>query len=318
MENDVKKLQIKAVIGIIIIICVYVIFTIFSDIEKIFSNFSNVMIHSFIIPIAVLFSITITARSFIQKQILKQLDIEISFKQSFLIYFSGLSMLVTPFGMGQTIKSYFLKKYFNISYTKSVPLVLAERLYDFISIIILLGITTIFIFRDNLFIFTVLCSCLIIIILLFTKSKSFNNFLKQKIIKISFFSQRISTLDKLTDTISQITKLNKILKILPQVFIIITIESIVIHLCIISFQINLTYFDSIQLFYSSLLLGIFSFLPGGVGVTEGIFVNLMVNEGYSVPLASSVIIFLRFITIWSLSIIGFIFVFYLLRKQNSI
>ena len=87
---------------------------------------------------------------------------------------------------------------------------------------------------------------------------------------------------------------------------------------ITSFQINLTYFDSIQLFYSSLLLGIFSFLPGGVGVTEGIFVNLMVNDGYPIPLASSVIIFLRFITIWSVSILGFIFAFYLLRKQNSI
>ena len=318
MENDVKKLQIKAVIGIVIVIFVYVIFTIFSDVEKIFSNFSDVMIHSYIIPIVVLFSITLTVRSFIQKQILKQLDIEITFKQSFLIYFSGLSMLITPFGIGQTIKSYFLKKYFNISYAKSVPLVLAERFYDFISIITLLWIATIFVFRDNLFIFTIFSSFLIIIILLVTKSKSFNNFLKQIIIKIPFFSQRISGFDELTNSISQITKLNKISKILPLVFIIITIESIVIHLGITSFQINLTYFDSIQLFYSSLLLGIFSFLPGGVGVTEGIFVNLMVNEGYSVPLASSVIIFLRFITIWSISIIGFIFVFYLLRKQNSI
>jgi|APSaa5957512535_1039671.scaffolds.fasta_scaffold57632_2 glycosyltransferase 2 family protein len=318
MENDVKKLQIKAVIGIVIVIFVYVIFTIFSDVEKIFSNFSDVMIHSYIIPIVVLFSITLTVRSFIQKQILKQLDIEITFKQSFLIYFSGLSMLITPFGIGQTIKSYFLKKYFNISYAKSVPLVLAERFYDFISIITLLWIATIFVFRDNLFIFTIFSSFLIIIILLVTKSKSFNNFLKQIIIKIPFFSQRISGFDELTNSISQITKLNKISKILPLVFIIITIESIVIHLGITSFQINLTYFDSIQLFYSSLLLGIFSFLPGGVGVTEGIFVNLMVNDGYPIPLASSVIIFLRFITIWSVSILGFIFAFYLLRKQNSI
>ena len=276
------------------------------------------MIHSYIIPIVVLFSITLTVRSFIQKQILKQLDIEITFKQSFLIYFSGLSMLITPFGIGQTIKSYFLKKYFNISYAKSVPLVLAERFYDFISIITLLWIATIFVFRDNLFIFTIFSSFLIIIILLVTKSKSFNNFLKQIIIKIPFFSQRISGFDELTNSISQITKLNKISKILPLVFIIITIESIVIHLGITSFQINLTYFDSIQLFYSSLLLGIFSFLPGGVGVTEGIFVNLMVNDGYPIPLASSVIIFLRFITIWSVSILGFIFAFYLLRKQNSI
>ena len=34
MENDVKKLQIKAVIGIVIVIFVYVIFTIFSGCRK--------------------------------------------------------------------------------------------------------------------------------------------------------------------------------------------------------------------------------------------------------------------------------------------
>jgi len=318
MKNDVKKLQIKAVIGIVIVIFVYVIFTIFSDVEKIFSNFSNVMIHSFIIPITVLFSITLTARSFIQKQILKQLDIKITLKQSLLLYFAGLSMLITPLGIGQTIKSYFLKKYFDIPYAKSVSLVLAERFYDFISIIILLWISTIFVFRDNLFIITIFSSFLIFCILLFTKSKFINNFLKQKISKIEFFSQKISNFDELTKSINQITKLNKILKILPVIFIIIIIESIVIHLGIISFQVNLNYFDSIQLFYSSLLLGIFSFLPGGVGITEGTFVNLMQNEGYSASLASSIIIFLRFITIWSVSIIGFIFTFYLLRKQNNI
>ena len=111
MENDIKKLQIKAVIGIVIVVFVYVIFIIFSDIEKIILNFSNVMIHSYIIPIVLLFSITLIVRGLIQKQILKQLDIEISFKQSLLIYFAGLSMLITPLGIGQTIKSYFLKKF---------------------------------------------------------------------------------------------------------------------------------------------------------------------------------------------------------------
>jgi uncharacterized protein (TIRG00374 family) len=318
MNHDVKKLQIKSIIGIVIVIFVYFVFTIFSDVEKILLNFSDVMIHSYIIPITILFSITLTARSFIQKQILKQLGIEITFKQSWLIYFAGLSMLITPLGVGQTIKSYFLKKYFDISYTQSISLVLAERFYDFISIIILLWITTIFVFRDNLFIIAMFSSFLILIILLFTKSKSVNTFLKQKIIKIEFFSQRISNFDELTNSIYQITKVNKMLKILPLVFIVIIIESIVIHLGIISFQINLTYFDSIQLFYSSLLLGIFSFLPGGVGITEGIFVTLMIDEGFPAPLSSSVIIFLRFITLWSVSTVGFIFTFYLLRKQSVI
>jgi uncharacterized protein (TIRG00374 family) len=64
-------------------------------------------------------------------------------------------------------------------------------------------------------------------------------------------------------------------------------------------------------------LGIFSFLPGGVGITEGSFVTLMMNDGISMSVGSSLIIFLRFVTIWSFSIIGFIFTFYFLRKLNK-
>ena len=118
MKNDIKKLQVRFVIGIIIIVFVYVLFTFLSDIEKISLIFTDVMIHSYIIPIGILFTTSLTLRGFIQNRILRQLGIKISFKESLSLYFAGLSMLITPLGIGQTIKSHFLKKHYDIPYTK--------------------------------------------------------------------------------------------------------------------------------------------------------------------------------------------------------
>ena len=316
MNNDIKKLQVKFILGVIIIVFAYVIFTIFSDVEKIQDIFSTTMIYDYFVPIIILFSISLILRSFIQKNILKQLGIHLTFKQSFFLFFAGLSMLITPLGIGQTIKSHFLNKHYGIPYSKSFPLVLAERFYDFISIIILLLITIILTVRNESIIVISFSTLLLFCILFFTKKKSINILLKQKISSISFLKQRLENYDVMTDSVSKITKSKNITKILPLVFIAIIIESIVIYLGFLTFKIDLNYFESIQIFYSSLLLGIFSFLPGGVGVTEASFIKLITNEGLSVPLASSLILFLRFVTIWSVSIVGFIFAFSFFKKKK--
>jgi uncharacterized protein (TIRG00374 family) len=315
MKYDDGKLQTRLVIGIIVVVLVYVIFTILSDVEQIYSIFSE-MDYSFLIFIVFLFSFSLILRSFIQKCILQQLGIKITFRQSLLLYSAGLSMLITPLGIGQTIKSNFLYKQYGVPYARSIPLVLAERLYDFISIIIFLWVTLIFVYRDESLIVLIFSTILLFSILLSVKNNSCNSFFKKIFIKSSFLSRKISSFDELVNSISKITNIYKILKIIPLVFVAVFIESVIIYLGFLSFHIDSNYFNSFQLFYSSLLLGIFSFLPGGVGITEGSFITLIMNDGISMSVGSSLIIFLRSVTIWSFSIIGFIFTFYFLRKFN--
>ena len=61
-------------------------------------------------------------------------------------------------------------------------------------------------------------------------------------------------------------------------------------------------------------MGIFSFIPGGIGVTEGSFVILMIEQNFEFVLATSLILFLRLVTIWSVTLIGFIATFLITRK----
>ncbi len=58
---------------------------------------------------------------------------------SFLIYFSGLGMTVTPGKIGEWLKSYLLKELHGTPVTKSAPILLAERLTDALGLLIIAG-----------------------------------------------------------------------------------------------------------------------------------------------------------------------------------
>ena len=61
---------------------------------------------------------------------------------SFLIYFSGLGMTVTPGKVGEWLKSYLLKEVHGTPVTRSAPILIAERLTDSLGLLILAGAGT--------------------------------------------------------------------------------------------------------------------------------------------------------------------------------
>jgi uncharacterized protein (TIRG00374 family) len=67
---------------------------------------------------------------------------------SFLIYFSGLGMTVTPGKVGEWLKSYLLKEIHGTPVTRSAPILLAERLTDSLGLLII-GCTGIVAFGGN-------------------------------------------------------------------------------------------------------------------------------------------------------------------------
>jgi len=76
---------------------------------------------------------------------LRQVGVEgLSKKDSFLIYFSGLGMTVTPGKVGEWLKSYLLKEVHGTPVTRSAPILLAERLTDSLALMFIAGLGVIF------------------------------------------------------------------------------------------------------------------------------------------------------------------------------
>ena len=88
--------------------------------------------------------------------LLKEVDVKISLKTGFLLFISGLSMIVTPGGSGELIKSYYLKKKFNHKISKTFPTIIFERLFDLVSVSMILLIVSIILQNTQVSLFSIL------------------------------------------------------------------------------------------------------------------------------------------------------------------
>jgi glycosyltransferase 2 family protein len=76
-------------------------------------------------------------------------------KDSALVYFAGLGMVVTPGKVGEWLKCYLLREMHGTPFSRSAPIVIAERLTDSLGLVIL-GATGLFVFRDAWLAFAVI------------------------------------------------------------------------------------------------------------------------------------------------------------------
>jgi uncharacterized protein (TIRG00374 family) len=70
--------------------------------------------------------------------------------------------------------------------------------------------------------------------------------------------------------------------------------------------IKIDFIASTQIFYTALIAGIFSFVPGGLAVTEGGMIALLSKYFYNYDLAllAAAVIFVRLITFWYATLLG--------------
>jgi len=69
---------------------------------------------------------------------LRQIGVKgLSWQESMMLFFSGLSMVLTPGKVGEWLKSYLLRELHGTPFTRSAPIIVAERLTDGIAMVLL-------------------------------------------------------------------------------------------------------------------------------------------------------------------------------------
>ena len=198
-----------------------------------------------------------------------------------------------------------LKNKFNIPRSKTAPLVIVERFYDFFAIAII-SLFGILVFEYSIYIFTILAIGIIIFLTITSSEKLFLKFL-QKIEKIKFLRNFSSELPKSFTIIQKSTrgKIFPLSIILSVIFWI--LDSIIAYLTLLAFGIDIIdYFVLMSIYTSSIILGVISFLPLGIGVVEGSMVGFLSLNGIEFPLATVIVVFIRFFTRWIGVMAGFL------------
>ena len=298
------KFKKSLLIGILGIIVIYAIILIAFDINIISEKIGD--FDSQYLPIIIpLIPLTWGVLFLRWNLLLKNSDIDIPLKDNFMIFISGFALGVTPGKVGELIKSQLLKNKFNIPRTKTAPLVIVERFYDFFAIAII-SLFGILVFEYSIYIFGILAIGISIFLIVTSSEKIFLKFLN-KIEKIKFLKSFSNELPKSFNVIQKSTR-GKIFPLSITLSVIFWfLDSIIAYLTLLSFGIDIIdYFVLMSIYTSSIILGVISFLPLGIGVVEGSLVGFLSLNGIEFHLATAVVVFIRFFTRWIGVMAGFI------------
>ena len=294
----------NVILMIVITIAIYAVFLFISDYQKLSEEIINFQIE-YLIPILSLVTISWIPLILKWHLLLKKNGINIPFRKNILIWLSGSALNATPGQLGGLIKSQLIKTLYNIPRTKTAPLVLLEKFYGLTGAIIA-GIIGIIILGMNINLILFSIAVLFVIFFLIYYRPVLQYSLK-RITKFKFFSKYS---DNVTDSYEVLCNstgpsISSICIVLATSYWIIV--SFAVYLTLLAFGIEGTSFlKTMSIYTSSVVIGVISFIPGGLGITESSLVGLFTLEGIDVSLALILSIVIRLVTLWYSVSIGFI------------
>jgi len=303
----------KKFLFIFLILIFYIIIIAYSDFNKFSENIFQ--FHFEFLPLILgIFFTGMLVKGIRQKSLLKKIGIDLSSKNSIILYLAGMSMIITPGGSGELIKSYYLKKKNGYSQSKTFPLVFVERFYDLLAIVSIIFFTLLFFQILEVFIVATFALGLLAVIYFSMRSKQFFSFLSRFIIKIPKISKFVKNIEESYPSFQSLTTSN-IPKNWLLSFLAFGLDAIGVYIIFIGFGLDLDFVYTTMVNFSSLLFGVLTLVPAGIGVTEVSFVGFLTQEGTSLSLATSIIIMIRLTSIWFATGIGFITTKLLLSKK---
>jgi len=298
------KIGNKILIVVIAVIGLYAAFLIASDINTISSKILDFKIE--IIPVILLL---VTSGWFViffkWHLLLRNAKIFIPVKDSFLIFTSGFAFTIIPGKVGELVKSQLLKTKFGIARSKTVPIIILEQFYAAIGIVTL-AYFGIWYFELGVYVLGLFTVILVFAFVLLSSRKAFNK-TASLLEKRRFTSKFVEPLSSSYDAIKNGTRGPIALYASGLSILFWLIEAISVYFILLAFGIEtIGFLTIISTYTTSIMLGILSFLPIGLGVVEGTLASFFTMHGIDVSLALTIVIIIRLFTRWYGVSFGFI------------
>jgi len=307
------------ILGIILAIFVYLAIMILSGWEDLLSNLFRV--NPLIVIVAILLSLANYIFRFFKWHIFtRSLELEIPFKENFFIFIAGLSLSITPAKVGEAIRAFLLQKNSSTDLSKGLASTFSERLIDLLAVTLLALIGVFFLgFQQSAAYMPLLLIILLGIligVLIFLFDPLYNPF--RWIFHLKPWARLGTKIDKFRSDVMITFKYTIFLGALGLGMIGWACEGLGFFLIAQNLGITITFEAAIFIYATSSLLGALSFLPGGLGVTEGsmeLFLAHLLET--SLPLAGALIILIRVSTLWFGVTLGLIFLLLVSKRLSK-
>lgn len=292
-----KKQKRSVIIAISLAALFYAIMSITSEAKNILSTFKS-FYWIYIIPIAILSLGNYVIRFIRWHFYLYLINISVPIKKSFYIFWSGLSMSITPGKAGELLKSWLLKDSCNIPISISSPVIFAERLTDLFALLFLASVG-IWAYYPNLkYNFLIFSTILAIFIVLMNNQTIFSKTL-HLMKNIPYISTKIPIIENMYRSSMQIFQYKAFLAGMILAIFAWLCECIGYYLVFVGYQItNSSIPTSIFIYSFSTVAGVLS--PGGLGFTDAALKELscllIPNLPLEIAICSAFII--RLMTLW--------------------
>lgn len=306
-----KKIKKRLLISITFAALLYLGFTIYADFDQLILAFEK--FNWKWLPVVIFLTFFNYLARFLKWQYyLNLLEIKIKTSDSLSIFFSGLIMSVTPGKMGELLKSYLVKEVTGTSISKTAPIILLERLTDFVSLIILaLAGAYFFEFGKGIIVGTGIFFLAVIVIMGNKKlALPVIKFLEDK----KLLAKHVHSLHNAYDSSYRMLRGKPLTLMLLLSTVAWFFECLGYHLILINFNINLGLLWASFSYAFSTIVGALTMLPGGLGVTEGSLAFLVLEKGFSKELAVASTFVIRVVTLWFAVLVGIVSIsFYQLK-----
>ena len=298
------KFDNRIILVLVAVIGIYAIFLFISDFSIISEKISNFKINY--LPLILFFVSASWTPLFIKWHfLLKNCEIHVPLKKSILVFLSGPAFEITPGQIGALVKSQILKTSSNIPRTKTVPIIVVEKVYDLIGAVLasIIGIVILGM-EPHLIVIAIL---VLVTIFFFVYYRPASEIFFKQIAKRKFFSKYVENISDFYEIVHKSTNVKVaticILLALTYWFMV----SAAAYYTLIAFDINiLDYLKVLAIYATSTLLGAISFIPAGIGITEGSITGLFTLNGIDVSTALILSVMIRVLTLWYTVGVGFV------------
>lgn len=228
--------------------------------------------------------------------------IPLRFGQSLAVFFSGLSMSITPGKVGEAIKAYFVKALSGTPMSGTLAIVFAERFTDLFAVVILAGIGALsFHYGQTVIVLgTIFVGAILAILMNRRLAESLIRFLS-RFHRFSALSEKLFVLYEHSFRLLTVRPLafGLALGILAWFS-----ECYAFFLVLACLHIPLSFISALFIYAFSTLFGAITMLPGGLGTTEGSMTGLLVLRGIPKDLSAAATIVVRIATLWFAVLLG--------------
>jgi len=235
--------------------------------------------------------------------------------ESYLVFNSAMALSFTPGKVGDLIKSYFLKESRNLEVSRTATIVLAERITDITSLL-LITILGAYFYGYGLNVILSLTVIFIAVIILLGIPKAGEYFTKL-FGKIKFLENITGPFLTAYETSGELLKPRKLILMTLLTLVAWGIECLGFYIILFNFNVQVSYYNVLFIYSFSILVGSVSMSPAGLGFTEGSLTYLLIKNNVEKDIAVASTILIRVVTLWFSVLVGLLSLFFYKKYETK-